>query len=53
MRTLMPALQKATPAPLTTLPIAASLPKQQRETRIVKDMPASAVAAELAAWIKG
>ena len=30
-----------------------SLPKQQRETRIVKDMPAEEIAREIVAWIAG
>ncbi len=53
MRAIMPALQKAKPAPL---PHGAAfknvaLPKQQRETRIVKDMPADQVAQEIFEWI--
>lgn len=52
MRTLMPALQKASPAPLKPLPVAASLPKVVRETKIVKDKPAAEIARELAEWIR-
>jgi electron transfer flavoprotein beta subunit len=54
MRVMMPALQKAKAAPVTTSCEykSVSLPKQQRETKIVKDMPAAQIAAELAAWIK-
>jgi len=54
MRTIMPALQKAKTATLAANGlryVSASLPKQQRSTRVVKDMAASEVAAELAAWI--
>jgi electron transfer flavoprotein beta subunit len=54
MRTIMPALQKA-----KTVAVAAeglsyvsvSLPKQQRETRVEKNMTLDEIAAELAAWI--
>jgi electron transfer flavoprotein beta subunit len=55
MRTVMPALQraKATPLPATGLCFASvTLPKQQRETRIVKDMPAADIAREIVAWVK-
>lgn len=54
MRVMMPALQKAKPAPVTTgcEYKSVSLPKQQRETKIVKDMPAAAIAREIAEWIK-
>jgi electron transfer flavoprotein beta subunit len=54
MRGIMPALQKAKPAPVpnTGLTYASvSLPKQQRETRIVKNMPAEEIAGEIVAWI--
>jgi electron transfer flavoprotein beta subunit len=54
MRTLMPALQKAKPTPLAanTLRYASvSLPKQQRTTRIVKDLTPDQIAAELVEWI--
>ncbi|MBL8233691.1 MAG: electron transfer flavoprotein subunit beta [Bryobacterales bacterium] len=54
MRTVMPALQKAKPAPVAPQTFSAvALPKQQRSTRVVKDMPAEEVAKELAAWIRG
>jgi len=55
MRTVMPALQRAKAAPLanTGLSFASvTLPKQQRETRIVKNLPAAEIAAEIAAWIR-
>lgn len=55
MRTLMPALQRAKPAKVTNAGLAytsVTLPKQRRETRIVKDMTADAIAQEIVAWIK-
>ena len=55
MRVLMPALQKAKPAALKneglTIP-QVLVPKQKRETRIVKDMPVEQIAKEIADWIK-
>jgi electron transfer flavoprotein beta subunit len=54
MRALMPALQKARPVALSGHGLryaSASLPKQQRTTRVVKDMSPDDIAAELAAWI--
>jgi electron transfer flavoprotein beta subunit len=54
MRTIMPALQKAKPAslPANGLSYASvSLPKQQRTTRVVKDLAPDQIAAELVAWI--
>jgi electron transfer flavoprotein beta subunit len=56
MRAMMPSLQKAKPVPAAPGGVAyasASLPKQQRETRIVKDMPAADIAREIVEWIKG
>src|SRR6266568_2483731 len=55
MRALMPALQKAKPAALDSNGLhyaSVSLPKQQRTTRIVKDLSPEDIAAELAAWIE-
>jgi electron transfer flavoprotein beta subunit len=55
MRTLMPALQKAKPTALDTNGLrytSVSLPKQQRSTRVVKEMSPDNIAAELAAWIQ-
>ena len=54
MRTIMPSLQKAKPVKagaegLTFKSVA--LPKQQRETRIVKDVPPEEIAKEIVAWI--
>jgi electron transfer flavoprotein beta subunit len=56
MRTLMPVLQRAKTVPMVSTGLSyesALLPKQQRATRIVKDMPVDDVARELAAWIRG
>jgi electron transfer flavoprotein beta subunit len=56
MRTIMPALQRAKPAQLAQSKLAyesAALPKQQRNTRIVRDVPAEKIARELVAWIRG
>ena len=54
MRTLMPSLQKAKAAALSNgIEYASvSLPRQQRTTRVVKDTPVEAVAAEIVAWIR-
>ena len=55
MRTVMPALQRAKPAAVDAGAIqyqSVALPKQQRQTRIVKDMTPDQIAAELAAWIE-
>jgi len=54
MRTVMPALQRAKSAPLSgegLLYLSASAPKQQRQTRVVKDLSAEQVAHQLAEWI--
>jgi electron transfer flavoprotein beta subunit len=54
MRTMMPALQKAKAATLDANGLSyasVSLPKQQRTTRVVKDMTPDQIAAELAEWI--
>jgi len=56
MRTLMPALQKAQPAPLGAAAATfhgVEVPKQERRTRIVKDVPLDEMAREIADWIKG
>jgi len=55
MRTVMPALQKAKPVKLAGEGLAfasVSLPKQRRETRIVKDMTPDDIAREIVEWIK-
>jgi len=54
MRTIMPALQKAKTAKLDPNGlsyVSVSLPKQQRTTRVVKDLTPDQIAAELVAWI--
>jgi len=54
MRTLMPALQKARPAALNghnPRYASVTLPKQQRTTRVVKDLTPDEIALELANWI--
>jgi len=53
MRTIIPALQKAKPATLrqSLRFLSVTPPKQQRQTRVVKDRPADEIAAELAEWI--
>jgi electron transfer flavoprotein beta subunit len=54
MRTIMPALQRAKAAPVAGAGltyVSVSLPKQQRETRVVKNMPAEEIAREIVAWI--
>jgi electron transfer flavoprotein beta subunit len=54
MRTIMPALQKAKAgaSPHDTLRyLSVTPPKQQRQTRIVKDRPPEEIAAELFEWI--
>jgi electron transfer flavoprotein beta subunit len=54
MRAIMPALQKAKPATLAPNAIrylSAAPPKQQRQTRIVKNESPEKIAAELLEWI--
>ena len=54
MRTIMPALAKAKAAKLEPNGLnylSVSLPEQQRETRVVKDLNPDQIAAELVAWI--
>jgi electron transfer flavoprotein beta subunit len=55
MRTIMPALQKAKPIKFTNPDPtfqSVTLPKQMRETKVVKNMPPEEIARELVAWIK-
>jgi len=55
MRAVMPALQKAKPVKLTGAGLAfasVTLPKQLRETRIVKDAALNDIAQEIVAWIR-
>lgn len=55
MRTIMPALQRAKPAGLAGGRIefrSVSVPSQQRDTKVVKDVPAEDIAREIVEWIK-
>jgi electron transfer flavoprotein beta subunit len=55
MRAVMPALQKAKPVKLAGEGLSfasVSLPKQMRETRIVKDKSPEEIATEIIEWIK-
>lgn len=54
MRMIMPALQKAQRTELASEAAFESvvLPRQQRDTRIVKDMPSGDIAREIVEWIK-
>ncbi len=54
MRTIMPALQKARHLAIAENGlqyVSTSLPRQQRQTRVVKDMSPEAIAQELVEWI--
>jgi electron transfer flavoprotein beta subunit len=54
MRSIMPALQKAKPTAIAANGlsyVAVSLPKQQRVTRVEKDLTPDQIAAELVEWI--
>ncbi|MDY7001419.1 MAG: electron transfer flavoprotein subunit beta [Thermodesulfobacteriota bacterium] len=56
MRLIMPALQKAQPTSPGTEGLSflkVELPKQRRETRIVKDVPVDEIAKEIVDWIRG
>jgi electron transfer flavoprotein beta subunit len=55
MRGILPALQKAKPAKLEANGlryVSLSLPRTQRTTSVVKEMPAKEIAAELLAWLR-
>lgn len=55
MRTVMPALQKAKPTKLAGDGLnfaSVAVPKQMRETKIVKDKSPDEIAAEIVEWIK-
>ena len=55
MRTLMPSLQKAKPVKLSSEGLSfatVALPKQLRQTRIVKDQSPDAIARDIVAWLK-
>ena len=54
MRAIMPALQKAKAVKIGAEGVSfasVALPKQQRDTRIVKDVPAGEIAKEIVTWI--
>ena len=54
MRAIMPALQKAKPAKIGAEGVtfqSVSLPKQSRDTKVVKDLPPDQIAAEIMGWI--
>jgi electron transfer flavoprotein beta subunit len=53
MRTVMPALQRAKPATLANglNYVSVNLPKQQRDTRVIKNMNADEIAQEVVAWM--
>ncbi len=53
MRAVMPALQRAKPVKLAegAKYVSVAVPKQQRETRIVKDVPVDDIAREIVEWI--
>jgi electron transfer flavoprotein beta subunit len=54
MRTVMPALQRARQVPLAVSGLhflSANPPKQQRLTRVVKDLSAEQIAGEIAEWM--
>jgi len=56
MRVIMPALQRAQKAELAGADLeftSASLPRQQRETRVVKDLSAEDIAKEIFEWMEG
>ena len=56
MRTIMPALQQAKPAAVGAEGVTfekVELPQQQRETKIVKDVPADEIAQDIVEWIRG
>lgn len=56
MRVIMPALQKAKPTKAGAEGVtfaSVALPKQRRETKIVKDATPDEIAAEIVAWISG
>jgi electron transfer flavoprotein beta subunit len=55
MRMVLPALQKAKAAPLAGAGLSfasVTLPRQQRQTRVVKNMPPEEIAREIVAWIR-
>ncbi|MEW6752477.1 MAG: electron transfer flavoprotein subunit beta [Candidatus Latescibacterota bacterium] len=56
MRAIMPALQKARPAPVGAQGVVfdeVRVPQQQRQTRLVRDVPVEEIARQIVAWIRG
>jgi electron transfer flavoprotein beta subunit len=56
MRGIMPALQKAQPVKIGAEGVTfarVELPQQQRQTKIVKDVPVEQIAQEIVEWING
>ena len=54
MRGILPALQKAKPSKIGAEGVAfttVALPKQQRDTKIVKNVPTDEIAKEIVAWV--
>ena len=54
MRTVMPSLQRAKPVKVGAERVTfvnVTLPKQQRDTKVVKDLPADEIAREIVEWI--
>jgi electron transfer flavoprotein beta subunit len=55
MRTVMPALQRAKPAKVSNEGVtfaSVSLPKQRRDTKILKDMTTDEIAREIVEWVE-
>jgi electron transfer flavoprotein beta subunit len=55
MRAVMPALQRAKPVKIGAGGLTftnVSVPKQQRETKVVKDLSPDAIAREIVEWIR-
>jgi electron transfer flavoprotein beta subunit len=55
MRAIMPVLQRAQPSPIPNTGLcfaSVALPKQQRETRIVKNVPPADIASEIVEWFR-
>jgi len=55
MRLAMPAQQRAKAAPICNAGLSfqsVTIPRQQRETKIVKDLSAEQIAQEIAAWVR-
>ncbi len=56
MRAIMPALQQAKPTTVSAPGVSflrVEVPRQRRETRVVKDMSADDIARAIVEWIRG